>query len=181
MTSGARVEVRGLVSLVRELKGPAFRQVNYALRQYARDIAEEVRPHVALLVAMSPAPQSTAMAQTVRTKPDRVPVIVIGKVNPKFKGSKFSRPGQDSKKRRGSLAHGVVYGPKGGKRSTTADENYYAPQQRDDSGGAIGRSVKSGTVFELAAEAYVAAYLDILTHHGFVKDSHGKVHWGGGR
>lgn len=182
--SGGKVEVRGLVSLVRELKGPAFKQVNYALRQEARGIAESVRPHVALLVAMSQAPQGPAMAKTVRTKPDRVPVIIVGKTNPKFK-SGFRRKGESAastKHRRGSLAHGVIYGPKGGKISTPADENYYAPLQRDDKGGAIMRSVREGAVFELAAEQYVAAYLEILTHHGFVRDGSNRVRWrGGGR
>lgn len=182
--SGGRVEVRGLTSLVRELKGPAFKQINYALRQEARDIAESVRPHVALLVAMSPAPQAQALAKTVRTKPDRVPVIIVGKTNPKF-GSGFRRKGESAastKQRRGSLAHGVIYGPKGGKRATPPDENYYAPLQRDDKGGAIIRSVREGAVFEIAAEVYVAAYLDILTRHGFVKDGSNRVRWrGGGR
>jgi hypothetical protein len=182
VTDGARIEVRGLTSLVRELKGPAFKRINYELRQEARNIAETVRPHIALMVALSPAPQSQALAKTVRTKSDRVPVVIIGKTNPRFKSGfrRKSEAAASTKARRGSLAHGVVFGPKGGKRDTRVDENYYAPQRRDDTGGAIMRSVRHGSIFEIAAEQYVAAYLEILTHHGFVTDGSRQVRWRGG-
>jgi hypothetical protein len=174
---GKPVEITGLVDLVRQLKGPLFRDVNAALRPMARGIADELAPHVALMVALSAAPQAEAMSKTVRTKADRVPVIVIGRVNPRFR-SGFARRGSDSKLRRGSLAHGVIYGPKGGKRSTATHENYYRIP-RDDSGGAFGRSVKTGRVFDLACEEYLKGFLAIMTHYGFAMDGTAGVHWKG--
>jgi hypothetical protein len=181
---GKSVHVTGLVELVAQLKGPAFRDVNQAMRPMARSIADELRPHVELALRLSPAPQAKAMAGTVRTKSDRVPVMVIGATNPKFSAHKFTHKGETARQRklrRGSLAHGVIFGPKGGKRSTAADENYYAPQQRDDSGGPLMRSMRTGALYDRAVKAYMDGYLHILTHYGFVMDSGGQVHWGGGR
>lgn len=162
---GKAVEVEGLVPLVKELKGPLFRDVNRALRYAARDIADEMVPHISLAVRLSPAPQAKAMSATVRSKPDRIPVVIIGRVNPKF-STRFTRSGSDSKKRRGSMAHGVVYGPAGGKRSTPTNENFYKIP-RDESGGALGKTLKSGTVIRQAEIAYLEAFLEILADHGF--------------
>lgn len=173
------VKVTGLVELVAALKGTAFKDVNRALRPMARGIADELRPHVELMVRLNGAHQAQAMSKTVRTKPDRVPTIIVGKVNPKFEHEKrFTRKNSDSTKRRGSLAHGVIYGPKGGKRSTSASENYYGIA-RDDNGGRFGHSVKNGTVFEMATREYLAAFMDILTHYGFASDGGHNVHWKG--
>jgi len=176
-SGGTPVEIEGLTDLVRQLKGPAFRDVNQSLRAEARGIADEIRPHVEALVAASGAPQSHAMSKTVRTKSDRVPVIIIGRVNPKF-SKRFTRTNSDSKERRGSIAHGIIYGPKGGKRSTATHENYYR-KPRDDSGGSFGHAVRTGRVFDLACEEYLKAFLAILTHYGFAADSAGQVHWKG--
>jgi hypothetical protein len=118
------------------------------------------------------------MAQTVRPHSDRVPVVVVGKVNPRF-NHKWRRS-TDSARRRGSLAHGVVYGPLGGKRSTGAHENYYRIG-RDSSGGPLGRATRDGSVFDQACEAYLTQFLAIMKHHGFAADAGDKVHWTGHR
>ena len=181
--SQARVKVTGLQGLVRELKGPLFKDLNRELRQYSRLIAADLVPHVQDAVRQSGAPQADALAATVRVHSDRVPVVVVGKVNPKFTRSKFMRKGETAKSRklrRGSLAHGVVYGPKGGKRSTLVDENYYAPQRRDDSGGALGRSLKSGPLWDQATALYLCYFEAAARRRGFVRDPRG-LRWGGGR
>lgn len=173
------IKVTGLQPLIKELKGPLFRDVNRELRVEAKRIAVEMVPHVADAVRASDAPQAPAMANTVRAHSDRVPVVVVGKVNPRFR-SGFRRRGQsaqDNKRRRGALAHGVVYGPKGGKRSTTAAENYYRIPRNSD-GGAFRRVLES-KVLDRAAEAYLKAYAEVMRRHGFVGYSVKAMFWKG--
>lgn len=163
---GKTVKVDGLVDLVKVLKGREFRDVNFALREHSRTIADSMAPHIALAVRLSAAPQARAMSATIRTKRDRVPVVIIGGVNPKFSTEKrFTRKGSDSKRRRGSIAHGVIFGPQGGKRSTSASENYYRIGRNDD-GGALGRSLRDGPAMKRAEVAYLKAYIDVLTAAG---------------
>jgi len=177
MAADVRIEVTGLRPLVAQLKGPAFRDVNRELRAVSRLIAQDLVPEVQSAIRASAAPQAHAMAATVRAHSDRVPVVVVGKVNPKF-SSRFTRKGGDSKRRRGALAHGVVYGPLGGRRDTRAHENYYRIG-RDPSGGALGASMRTGPIFDTACEAYLKQWLAILTHHGFIADGATGVSWGG--
>jgi hypothetical protein len=101
--------------------------------------------------------------------------VAVGKVNPRF-----SKPfrGGNTKLRRGSLAHGVVYGPLGGKRGTPTHENYYRIG-RDPSGGALGASARSGSVFDTACEAYLKQWLATMTYHGFIPKGSTDVSWGG--
>lgn len=173
------VRITGLNELVRTLKGPLFRDVNRELRTSARAIAQDLVPHVQAAVRQSQAPQAEAMAGTVRAHSDRVPVVVIGKTNPKFR-SGFRRRGQSAqaaKLRRGALAHGVVYGPKGGKKSTRPHENYYRIA-RSTSGGAVGRAI-DGRVMDKATDAYLAAFADVMRRHGFVGQSVKAMRWRG--
>lgn len=173
--SDARIQITGLQPLVRQLKGPAFKNVNAELRAVSKLIAADLVPHVQAAVARSGAPQASAMSRTVRVHSDRVPVVAVGKVNPKF-STKFR--GGNTKLRRGSLAHGVVYGPLGGKRSTPAQENYYRIG-RDSSGGALGQSTRTGTVYDTACEAYLKQWLSTMKHHGFISAGSAEVSWGG--
>lgn len=164
---GLRIETEGLVELVAALKGKEFRDVNFALREHAAGIAAKMLPDIALLVSMSPAPQARAMSKTLRVKRDRVPVVSIGKVNPRFDSEKtFTRKGSDSKRRRGAIAHGVVYGPLGGRRDTDAAENYYRIP-RDNSGGRLGESLRTGPALKAAEQAYLRAYINTLQAAGF--------------
>jgi hypothetical protein len=173
------VKITGLAELVRELKGPLFKDVNRELRTEAKAIADTLVPVIAAAVMESPSSQAAAFAATVRAKSDRVPVVSIGgMVNPKLVG--FSRrgarkDGEDRapvKLRRGAMAHGVVYGPKGGRRDTDPDENYYG-HGRDDSGGRVGRAVAAtGPAFKKAEEAYLRAFFTILERHGWLGLSH---------
>jgi hypothetical protein len=153
----ANVEVTGLRPLVRELKGPMFRQVNAELRAHSKQIARDLTPHVAAAVRKSPAPQASAVAATVRPHSDRVPVVVVGNVNPRFRS-------------------GVVYGPLGGRRDTRAHENYYKIG-RDGGGGHLGRALaESGAIFEVAADLYLRAFLATMRAHGFHQTGRG-VSW----
>lgn len=173
MAGGVRIETKGLDELVRALKGPAFKDVNRELRQHARRIATEaLLPNVTDAVARSAAPQAAAMSQTVRVHSDRVPVVVVGKTNPKF-GTGFARKGESAAQRRlrrGSLARGVVVGPLGGRRDTRASENYYRIG-RDPSGGPLGVALRAGgSVMDAGRAAYLKAYMDTLRKHGFDAD-----------
>lgn len=176
---GASVDVRGLTPLVKTLRGPLYRDVNKELRQYARLIAADMVPYVSAAVARSAAPQAAALAATVRPHSDRVPVVAVGKVNPRLSG--FRRPGQsaaDSKRRRGALAHGVVYGPKGGRQDTPAHENYYRIA-RDPSGGPLGQAMNHGAILDAAADAYLKIYGSVMRHHGFIGHSVRSMYWQG--
>jgi len=150
-----------------------WRDVNRELRGEAKTIASTLVPVIASAVAASPAPQAAAMAGTVRAHSDRVPVVVVGKTNPKLPGFSRRGPRRDGgpratpKMRRGSLAHGVVYGPLGGRRDTGAQENYYRTG-RDTTGGALGRALaKSGPAFEQACDEYLAAWVKVMARHGW--------------
>jgi hypothetical protein len=110
---------------------------------------------------------------------------VIGKTNPKLPG--FSRRGtrRDGadrapvKLRRGALAHGVVYGPKGGRRATPEQENYYRTG-RDERGGPVGRALADGgPAFDAATESYLRAFADVMRRHGFIGQSIKALSWNG--
>jgi predicted dehydrogenase len=162
------VKVIGLQAYLKPLKGKVFKDVNRELRMASKRIALDILPTIVDATGQTGAPQSAAMARTVRVHSDRVPVVVIGKVNPRF-ASGFRRAGSSaaqSKMRRGALAHGVVYGPKGGKRSTPANENYYR-KRRDETGGAVGRAMRSGPAVKTAQESYRREYYAILRRYGF--------------
>lgn len=160
----AGVQVSGLRELVTALKGPAFKDINRELRAEAKTIAQSMVPLVSAAVARSAAPQADKMAATVRVHSDRVPVVVVGKVNPRF-SSGFTRRGSDSRKRRGALARGVVMGPLGGRRDTRTHENYYRIH-RDPSWGVLGQAV-TGPILTKVEVEYLKAYLKVLTAHGF--------------
>ena len=171
-------DTSGLLPLLRELKGPLFRDVNRELRSEAMAISQRLVPAVSESARRSRAPQAAAVAATTRAHKDRAPVVVLGKVNPKLKG--FSRrgarrdgkPRANIKGRRAQLAHGVVYGPLGGRERTSARENYYKAS-RDSSGGALGRAMApGGKIPREAADEYLAAFEDVLTRHGFVGPKH---------
>lgn len=181
----AAVTVTGLAPLITELRGPLTRDVNRELRGAAREIAAALVPVIADAVRASPAPQAAALAGTVRVHSDRLPIVVVGKTNPKLSG--FTRRGSRAdgrarvsvKLRRGALAHGVVYGPKGGRRDTPAAENYYRTG-RDSGGGPVGASLaQNGAAFDAACRAYLDAYADILRRHGFIGASGRALRWSG--
>jgi hypothetical protein len=149
------VEVTGLRPLVAELRGPLFRDLNRELRHEAKQIAQTLVPVVAAAVAQSAAPQAAAVAATVRAHSDRVPVVVVGKTNPR---GMRQRPG--------------------GRRDTQPHENYYRIG-RDGSGGALGRSLASGPAFDLACEQYLRAFEAAALRHGFIGAAGNAIRWGG--
>lgn len=170
------VDVTGLRPLVQELKGPLFRDLNKELRQEAKTIAETLVPVVAAAIRASAAPQAANVAATVRAHSDRVPVVVVGKTNPK--GMRQRPGGAPIKRRRGAVAHGVVYGPLGGRADTRAQENYYHIG-RDGSGGALGATLATGPAFDLACAAYLEAFEAAARRHGFIGLAGNAVEWGG--
>lgn len=174
------VTVAGLTPLVRQLKGSQWRDVNKELRQFSRLIASDLKPLVEGAVASSGAPQAAAMSRTVRVHSDRVPVLAVGKTNPRLSGfRRKGRTGAQAKLWRGALAHGVIYGPLGGKKSTPAAENYYRIS-RDPSGGPLGRALQdSGHIFEAACVAYLKYFEATLKAHGWRPGAGGRLEWEG--
>jgi hypothetical protein len=162
-STGLSIDVLGLKAWVVALKGPAFKDVNRALRAEAYQIAKSLEPEVEAAVRTSRAPQAQVMSKTVRAKSDRVPVLSIGAVNPRF-STPFTRRGTgNSRQRRGAIAHGVVYGTKGGRRPGGGD---YYHIRRDNTGGPVGRYMLNGPAFDAATDAYFAAYRKILAEAG---------------
>ena len=162
------VTVTGVDPLVRALKGPMFKDVNRELRTASKRIATEMLPDVKAAVQQSQAPQAKAMSATVRVHSDRVPVLAIGKTNP-WSGRKWRRSGHTAKTaklRRGSLAHGVVYGPKGGRPDTSPDENYYRIA-RSSTGGRVGAALESAGFMGKVSEVYLREYTAVLRRAGF--------------
>lgn len=161
------------------MKGPLYKDVNGELRRFAYLIAKDMVPAVVDAVRESNAPQAAAVARTVRAHSDRVPVVVVGKTNP-WSGRKWKRKStstRTSKLRRGSIAHGVVYGPKGGRPDTRPQENYYRIP-RDESGGSLGRALR-GDILERACDAYLQVYASVMRHHGFVGHRIQALTWNG--
>jgi hypothetical protein len=174
---GAELKVRGLQPLLKGLRGRQFHDVNTALRDEARWIADQIVPEVVQALTLSNAPQAPGFGRTVKSKRDRIPIVVIGRTNPGLK--KFSRRGprkdgkarQNPKWRRGAMAHGIIYGPRSGGRSSPAPAgaskpgNYGIP--RNPSGGAVMRSIRSGRAYRGATDAYLNAYIRVLRRAGF--------------
>lgn len=164
--TGAPVEVVGLVELVKDLKGPLWRSTNNELRGEAMEIAKTVEPLIADVVRSSRAPQAAAFVPTVRAKRDRVPVVAIGAINPKLR--KFTRRGagpEASRRRRGSMAHGILFGPAGGHRTAATPVNYYRIP-RDE--GFLSRALaENGPVLEAATRAYLDAFQTVMERNGW--------------
>jgi hypothetical protein len=178
--TAAKVETQGLTPLVKTLKGSLYKDVNKELRMFAKLIAQDMVPDVQNAVRESGAPQASDVALSVRAISDRVPVVVIGKTNP-FPAKKWRRKGttaRSSKARRGSMAHGVVYGPKGGRPDTTPDENYYRIL-RSDSGGRVGAALRGGKFMDDAADANLKVYASVMRHHGFIGHRVKALNWNG--
>lgn len=168
------VQVVGLTAYLEPLKlfTGDRRALNAELRQHSKAIATDLLPEVRAAVAKSPAPQARKMAATARVHSDRVPVIVVGKVNPKLSG--FRRRGQsaaEAKRRRGSLAAGVLQGGKGGRRDTKADENYYRIP-RNEHWGTLGDQLRAGSpLMREAQDLYLRLLLATMRAHGLPRQA----------
>jgi hypothetical protein len=156
-----------------------FADINKALRNEAYLIAQGLVPMVQLIVRESGAAQAQAFVPTVKAKRDRLPLVAIGAVNPKFTNAakrrgntaKFTRRGsgpEASRQRRGSMAHGILFGPKGGHRSTSGTENYYGIPRRE---GYLAHALDEfGVVTRHASALYLESYLRVLRTHGWGSD-----------
>jgi hypothetical protein len=160
----AGIKVIGLQAYLTPLKGKVFKDVNRELRQVSKKIATDLRPEIVSAVQQSDAPQAYPMAATVRVKSDRLPVLSVGAVNPRFARHTFRRSTGSAKLRRGAMAHGVVYGTKGGHRKGGGD---FYRITRDNSGGPLGRSLKGGRAMQQARKAYLREYYRVLRSYGF--------------
>ena len=157
--AGTGVDILGLEAYLKPLKGKAFKDVNRELRQFSKLIANDIRPLVEDGVRRSQAPQAAAMAKTVRVHSDRVPVLVVGMVNPRFASGFRRGSAADSRRRRGLLAAGVVKGPKG-------PVNYYRIP-RSESWGPLGRALRdNGRIMGEAEQAYLRFYMATLRRYG---------------
>lgn len=160
MASGG-VRINGLKDLVKDMRGPLFRVINSELRANSRQIAADMMPDIAAAVRQSAAPQADAMAATLRPLSDRVPVVVMGRVNPKFSSHKFGHKGESGasrRRRRGAMALGVVAGPKG-------SVNYYKIG-RDESWGPLGAALR-GPILAKAELEWLDMFIEVMRAHGY--------------
>lgn len=156
-----------------------FSDINKALRPEAYLIAQGLVPMVELIVRESGAAQSKAFESTVKAKRDRLPLVAIGAINPKFTNAakrrgntaKFTRRGsgpEASRARRGSMAHGILFGPKGGHRprehGATGQNFYGIPRREDYLNSALD---EFGVVTRHASALYLESYLRVLRTHGW--------------
>lgn len=159
-----------------------FQDINKALRPEAYAIAEKLVPMVKTIVRESGAPQSGAFVDTVKAKRDRLPLVAIGAVNPKFTNAakrrgntaKFTRRGsgpEASRARRGAMAHGILFGPKGGHRPRehgATGQNFYGIPRRE---GYLARALDEfGVITRHASALYLESYLRVLRVHGWGSD-----------
>lgn len=126
---GFSVQVVGLDAALRvltrtgaelhNLDASAVRLSNSTLRAEAKQLADRFgKGTVGPLVAVHGGPQGPALADTIRPKADRMPIVRIGAVNPRLSGFKARRRTAATGRRRidpsrwkGSLAWGVEKGP----------------------------------------------------------------------
>lgn len=170
----ASVKVTGLDPLIAVLRGPTFKAVNRELRGEAKAIAQALLPDVQAAVRQSGAPQADKVAAASRAISDRKPTIVVGKNRPAISG--FKRRGGNTKSSRVQVAHGVVYGPAGGRRDTKVRENYYSIQ-RNGAGGPL-RAAMNHQLLARAEVLYLKAYMEVLRRNGF-GGSGASVEWKG--
>ena len=126
--SGYSVKVEGLDTCLRvltkagaqlhDLDTSQVRLANSQLRADAKALADTFgKDVVAPLVADHGGPQGPKMADTIRPKADRLPIVRIGAVNPKLSGFKARKRGSGTRRNmnpagyKGSLAWGIEFGP----------------------------------------------------------------------
>jgi hypothetical protein len=128
--SGYSVQVIGLDACLRvltkagaelhNLDTSAVRLSNSTLRAEAKQLADRFgKGTIGPMVAAYGGPQGPKMADTIRPKADRMPIVRIGAVNPKLSGFKSRRRTGTGGRRRnvepsrwkGSLAWGTEFGP----------------------------------------------------------------------
>ena len=139
--SGYSVKVEGLDTCLRvltkagaqlhDLDTSQVRLANSQLRAEAKTLADTFgKDVIAPLVADHGGPQGPKLADTIRPKADRLPIVRIGAVNPKLSGFKSRRGG--SARHKGSLAWGVEFGP-----HPASTRNVYG-RPRSDGGYVLG-------------------------------------------
>lgn len=104
-----------------------LRLANSMLRAAARQLADEAaRDTLAPMVSAYGGPQGPALADTLRPKVDRIPIVRVGAVNPKLRGPRteagyvhtFAKRSRKHPRTssghpvRSSMAWGVEFGPK---------------------------------------------------------------------
>jgi len=150
------IELQGLESTLRDLQHfqrDIRKLTSGELRRDSKAIATAALPVVRRLVAGGRAPQSRKMADTIRAKSDRMPMVVVGAVNPRLSG--FKRGGQAARQK-GSLAWGVEKGPAGGPRGLPGRRRNVYKIPRSSRGYALGPGMPR------IADAVVPAYADAL-------------------
>ncbi len=127
--SGYSVQVQGLDTCLRvltkagaqlhDLDTSRVRLANSVLRGEAKQLADRFGTEVvAPIVRSHGGPIGDKMADTIRPKADRIPIVRIGATNPALSGFKARNRGKPSTRRnipparwKGSLAWGMEFGP----------------------------------------------------------------------
>lgn len=144
----------------RGVKGysPTGNRMERALRAESRKMADQVI--VPALADAASTPFEQVIAQTARAVNDRLPVVKVGKVQPKgLRGWRYvKQPWR--KQLSGTLAYGSEYGPKGGHRDSARKHkgmgvNYYG-RARNERGYWITPTLYSARVTRGVIQGYSA-------------------------
>lgn len=131
--------------------GKSERTIENAIaRDLSTSAAERIRPMVARAVRTSPAPQAAALAETARSKRDRMIVVTVGATNPRLSGWRRSSA---NKKWRGSLAYGVALGGPGSTSQQVAGHRRKAHRRagtRIASTQVSGHTRRQGNIYRIA-------------------------------
>lgn len=126
------------------------------LRKRSREMSNEViLPAIREAASASGSLFNARIGDTARAVNDRLPIVKVGKVQPKLSGWKYVKQAERSTMR-GTLAYGSEYGPKGGARKGKhkgLGVNYYG-KPRNDRGYWITPAINSGRVTRGVIEGY---------------------------
>lgn len=135
---------------------PTGTRMERELRAESRKMSEQVI--IPALADAASTPFEQVIAQTARAVNDRLPVVKVGKVQPKgLRGWRYVKQ-PDRKRLSGTLAYGSEYGPKGGHRKGKHKDlgvNYYG-RPRNERGYWIMPTLYSARVTRGVIQGYSA-------------------------
>jgi hypothetical protein len=147
--------IRRFSDLEADLRRDATRDLRERAWPIAQDLAVEVRE----VIRSSSAPQARAVAETVRPKRDRVPLVRVGATIPKLSG--FRRGSKHNRAAKVSVAYGVEFGGAGGHRDGPGNVDLYR-----GGGHALTGALTRLTV--VATETYREQLFGVMRRYGMV-------------
>lgn len=148
-------DVRVLLKALNQVEGDLRKNSNAQLREAAKECANRLKVELYQAVPDSPAPQTRLVAQSIRVKSDRTPVVQIGGSKKVGRAYKSRKSGRSTRASAGELLWGVEWGDNAGR---------FAP--RNSSGNWIRPTVLRFEESTGAIDAYKRAVVRILSDAG---------------